>query len=222
MELKGKKIAFLGDSITEGVGASSPEDIYWKVVEKESGAHCYGYGISGTRIAPQRVKSEEASWDLYFGSRVEEMIPDADVVVVFGGTNDFGHGDAAFGHMQDRTQDSFYGACHLLMQQLIDRYPRAQLVVMTPLHRISEDEDDYNEFGLPRQGRLERYVNAICEVAAFYGVPVVDLYRTCSIQPRVPSQMELYMPDGLHPNDLGFYMMYTHVLPVVRQALGLK
>ena len=82
MELKGKKIAFLGDSITEGTGASSLEHVYWKVLERQTGAECHGYGIGGTRIAPQRTKSAEDRWDQYFGSRVDEMIPDADVVVV--------------------------------------------------------------------------------------------------------------------------------------------
>ena len=27
--------------------------------------------------------------------------------------------------------------------------------------------------------------------------------------------------DGCHPNDLGFYLMYQRVLPVLKQALGL-
>ena len=53
------------------------------------------------------------------------MIPDADIVVVFGGTNDFGWGDAPLGTMEDRREDTFYGAYHLLLQKLIDRYPDA-------------------------------------------------------------------------------------------------
>ena len=216
MDLQGKRIAFLGDSITEGAGTSSIEHVYWKVVEKETGAQCFGYGIGGTRIAPQRTKSAEEVWDKYFGSRVDEMIPDADVVVVFGGTNDFGHGDAALGHMEDRTLDTFYGSMHALMVQLIEKYPAAQLVVMTPLHRLSEDEDDYHETGSPRQGKLIRYVDAVCEVAAYYGVPVVDLYRTCSIQPKVPVMMELYMPDGLHPNDAGNVLVAKRLLSVLK------
>ena len=38
MELQGKKILFLGDSITEGHGTSAPEHIYWNVVEQLTGA----------------------------------------------------------------------------------------------------------------------------------------------------------------------------------------
>ena len=51
MELKGKKIYFLGDSITEGVGASDAEHCYVSVFGKLSGAIVKNYGISATRIA---------------------------------------------------------------------------------------------------------------------------------------------------------------------------
>ena len=47
MELKGKKILFLGDSITEGSGVSDINDVYWKQLEKNTGAECVGYGIGG-------------------------------------------------------------------------------------------------------------------------------------------------------------------------------
>ncbi len=38
------------------------------------------------------------------------MDNDADIIIVFGGTNDFGNGDAPFGEMSDRTPYTFYGA----------------------------------------------------------------------------------------------------------------
>jgi len=203
MELKGKKIAFLGDSITKGVGTSSEDHVYWRVLERETGAQCFGYGISGTRYARQRVPSPEPSYDWNFASRVDEMIPDADIVVVFGGVNDFGHGDAPFGCQQDRTEDTFCGAVHQLIEKLIIRYPQSQLVVMTPMHTVSEDEVEWNSFGVRRCTRLECYVDAIREAAAYYGIPVLDMFRTSSIQPRVPVLKDLYMPDGLHPSDAG-------------------
>lgn len=200
MELHNKKIAFLGDSITAGAGTAHP---YWRVLESRTGARCYDYGISGTRIARQQKPSTKPAHDRDFGSRVEEMIPDADVIVVFGGTNDFGHGDAPLGRMEDRTEDTFYGALHCLLYKLIERYPARQVVVMTPLHRLSEAEYAFNELGVRRSTDLEGYVNAIIQVAGFYGIPVLDLFHTSGIQPRHPVLRERYMPDGLHPNDAG-------------------
>ena len=159
MDLAGKKIAFLGDSITEGCGTSSLEHTFWNVLGQKTGAQVFGYGIGGTRIAPQRVPSDPRA-DQDFISRVDGMIPDADVVVVFGGTNDFGHGDAPFGTRGDQTSETFCGALHVLFTKLYERYPAAQLVVMTPTHRLSETDSVMNEFGVRRSGNLRAYVQA--------------------------------------------------------------
>ena len=49
MELKGLKINFLGDSITEAAGVSNFENVYWKRIKNEYGAEVVrGYGIGGT------------------------------------------------------------------------------------------------------------------------------------------------------------------------------
>ena len=98
MELKGLKINFLGDSITEGVGASSKETIFHAVLKKEVQlAEARNYGIGGTRFAVQKG-TEARPKDNYvdinsFCERFDKMDDDADAVVVFGGTNDYGHGD---------------------------------------------------------------------------------------------------------------------------------
>ena len=103
MELRGKKAVFLGDSITEGVGVSDISKGYVNLVKEGLGlAEAYNRGISGTRFAHQSAHSEEASFDKDFISRVEELPTDVDLVVVFGGTNDYGHGDAPFGDFSDR------------------------------------------------------------------------------------------------------------------------
>ena len=201
MKLKGKKIAFLGDSITEEVGVQNLENLYWKRLERNTGAICYGYGISGTAIAAQKIYIEDC--EKYFSTRVDKMIPDADVIVVFGGTNDFGHGDAPLGKVTDRTDYTFCGAFSGLLEKLINRYPDAQIVVLTSLHRDGENFIGPNELNIRREHTLKDYVDSVIEVCGEYSVPVLDLYRTSGIQPAIPVMKERYMPDGLHPNDLG-------------------
>ncbi len=208
MEIKNKKILFLGDSITEGIGPSDINNVYWKLIEKD-GCEVKGFGISGTRIARQQKPADE-SFDKYFRSRIDDMDADADVVVVFGGTNDFGHGDAAMGKPEDRTDDTFYGALHNLYTDLIKKYKRGQIVVMTPLHRL-EEERDYNEIGIRAAGTLKDYVDAIIHVAGYYGIPVLDLYRTGGMNPETDEIREIYMPDGLHPSDEGHKIIYRRL-----------
>lgn len=197
MELKGIKANFLGDSITEGVGVPSQEFTYWSVLKQKFGlAEARCYGISGTRFArQQKPTADRPRFDLDFCSRVDDMDPDADLIVVFGGTNDFGHGDAPLGSFTDRSPETFYGACHYLMLHLLERYPQSVIVFMTPLHRAVETRE-----GVPP---LHIYAEVICEVAAYYGIPVMDLYKTSGIQPQVPVIRQTYAPDGLHPNCAG-------------------
>ena len=199
MNLKNIKVNFLGDSITEGVGVSGTDKCYHSLIAKNCGlAIARIYGISGTRFAKQKSPTTtNPRFDLDFCSRFSEMDDDADLVVVFGGTNDFGHGDAPIGTMNDRTPDTFYGACHYLMSGLINKYPEAKIVFMTPLHR--ESEDNLNVNGV----NLEHYVNIIKKTASYYSIPIIDLWSISGIQPRLPIIKERYCPDGLHPNDKG-------------------
>ena len=201
MDINGKVVAILGDSITEGVGVSSKDKRFADVFARITNSKVYNYGISGTRIARQTNPDPNPSFDLNFLERVDGMVEDADLIVVFGGTNDFGHGDARFGVFEDRDEYSFYGAMHSLLRRLISKYPKGRIVFMTPLHRLSEMLD-INERGLKRH-LLKDYVNAIREVCEYYSVPVLDLYSNSGMQPSVEIIKEMYMPDGLHPSDLG-------------------
>ncbi len=201
MKIKGKKVVFLGDSITEGVGASDVAHRYANVFAKLAKCDIFVDGISGTRIAKQQAKSAIESYDRNFVSRVPALPSDADFVVVFGGTNDFGHGDAPFGEMSDRTQDTFCGAMHVLCKALIEKYPYATIVFLSPMHRLWEDEL-INEYGVPRKPLIE-YVNAIKAICQYYSLPVLDLYSISGMQPAVDVIKETYMPDGLHPSNAG-------------------
>ncbi len=211
MELKGSKINFLGDSITEGHGVSAMEHIYWSVLGKSTGAIVRGYGVGGTRFALRREPSTNPRFDLDFLMRAKEMDKDADAVVVFGGTNDFGHGDAPLGSFDDRTQNTFYGACHVLFDYLINAYPTSTIVIMTPLHRENEDNVHGDINKTENLAPLSAYVKIIKEVAEYYSLPVLDMWAVSGIQPRVPLIKAKYCPDGLHPNDAGHALMAKRV-----------
>jgi lysophospholipase L1-like esterase len=204
MNLQNKIINVLGDSITQGVGVSSPEHIYENVLGRLVGAReVRNYGISATRFARQ-IGGDDcggAFVDRYIG-----MADDADLVLVFGGTNDYGHGNVPFGTWGDRTPYTFIGACHTLFEGLVKKYPASHIVVMTPLQRAGGSNPCANT-GKP----LSDYADAIIRVAALYSIPVLDLYRTAGICPDIPAQRELFMPDGLHPCDAGAERMAERI-----------
>ena len=200
MQLKDKTIVFLGDSITAGIGVSSMEKRYSDVFAAMTGCRSINYGVSGTRYAKKKLPSARREYDRDFISRVPEMTG-ADIVVVFGGSNDFAHGDTPLGQLEDRDPYTFYGACHVLYSSLIEKYPEATIVVLTPLHRLGEDRT-INELGIPCEN-LHEFVRAEKRVAEYYSLPVLDLYAVSGIQPAVPILREKYMRDGLHPTDAG-------------------
>ena len=201
MDLKNRVINVLGDSITEGVGASCTENRFTDVLWREYGLKAVNnYGISGSRIARQRVMTTEPH-ERWFASRIEEMDPSADAVVVFGGTNDYGHGDAPLGSFEDRTVDTFYGACHVLMQGLLEKYIGKPVIILTPLHRDEENNPHDERKNEVHPLHVYRYI--LMEVAQHYALPVLDLYATSGIQPQNAVCRERLCPDGLHPSDAG-------------------
>ena len=220
MQLEGKIVNFLGDSITAGTGTSSRDAIYHALLARNAKLkEARNYGVSGMRIA---VEADEYIDPDFNGIDKKslcvkfEQMDDADAVVVFCGTNDYGHGDIPIGGFTDRTIHSFYGACHYLFRGLIKKYLGKPIAVVTPLHRTYE-------LGSPpgtvhkRGGLLKEYVDAIREVAEFYSLPVLDLYATSGIQPDVPEIMERYIPDGLHPNDEGHVIIAAKLKTFLEQ-----
>ena len=76
MDLTGKKVWFLGDSITEGVGTSCAEARFSEVLKKNANlGEIRNYGISATRIARQQGLGENADFvDLNsFCERFDQM-----------------------------------------------------------------------------------------------------------------------------------------------------
>ena len=206
------KICFLGDSITEGAGASCRENCFVSVFGRKTGAVVKNFGIGGTRIARKETPSNNPKYDQCFLDRVDQLDEDADAVVVFGGTNDFGHGNGKLGTPSDPATEeyTFYGAMRSLCLRLIRRYPTKPIVFLTPLHRKSEDAT-VNEIKIPCRPLCD-YVAVIREVCAEYSIPVLDLFAAAGIQPKIEEQRAAYCPDGLHPNDRGAELLADKII----------
>lgn len=219
MILKDAVVNVLGDSITEGALASSPGQRFTDVMKRMySMKQVNNYGIGGSRIARQVVVTNEP-YDRDFCMRYTEMDEDADAVVVFGGTNDYGHGEAPIGTQMDRTPESFWGACHYLMRGLLERYPGKPILIVTPLRR--ENEDDIGGDGTGRKLNafepLSVYRKIIMDAAFYYSLPVLDLYATSGIRPDIPALRNKLLPDGLHPSDLGHEIIARRIGEALKQ-----
>ena len=209
MNIKGFKVNFLGDSITEGVGVA---DIANCRYDNRLAAMCQlsavnNYGIGGTRLAHQVHASEKPRHDLCFCGRVYNMDTTADMVVVYGGVNDFIHGDAPFGELGDTTPATFCGGVFFLMNFLRENYNQKPVLFMTPARCVYGEVDDLNPSPRPNKRPdakpLLSYVEVIQETAKKFSIPVRALYHKLGLDPHDPQCRETYTVDGLHFNDAG-------------------
>lgn len=207
MILDGKKIAFLGDSITFGGCVSDMNNSYVNRVKRSADwAELHNCSLSGSRIG-NYIGQDPRGIGPSFVERFPGMPDGMDIVVVFGGTNDFGIGNEPIGEITDETADTFNGALNILMKGLKVKYPDAFIVFMTPLHRRTENIP--NEF---TGAVLPEYIAAIRERAAYYGIHIMDLYAAESLKPTEAYYETMIIGDGIHPNEKGHEVIAEEVM----------
>jgi lysophospholipase L1-like esterase len=216
----GKRIAFLGDSITDP-GTLKGCTLYWGFLEEWLGITPLVYGRGGhqwSNIPGQMERLQNDHGD------------NLDAIMVFIGTNDFNAGipigewfteeQAAVnvdGVMVERTRrvtcfdpSTYRGRINIALDGLKKAYPTKQIVLLTPVHRgpasfgddnVQPTEDFQNGCG----EYLDAYIDSIKEASAIWSVPVIDTYSLSGIMPS-KQEHSIYVPgknDFLHPNEEG-------------------
>lgn len=215
-------INILGDSLTEGVGARTPDKAYPVVLSKLTGAKVNNYGLSCSRITD--IVSDVSN-PASFVDRMYSMDKTADLVIVFGGTNDFWYGDCPIGKRTDTKPDTFYGALNTMIPYLKNAYPNADIVFLTP-YQQSKDADETHTYkrsthGNFGTGTLSQYRTAMLDRCEYYNVPVLDLYADFELN-TVDNREALekygnYLCDGCHLNDAGYNLLARKICQFIMQ-----
>ena len=206
------KLAFLGDSITEGYGASSIELRYVEQVKQMLGCEVINYGIGGTRLARQLVRSSSShAHDIDFNMRTILLDKTADKIFVFGGTNDYGHGIAPLGNKGDYDPFTFHGGVNILFSTLIGMYGKENVIILLPLKRFA-----MNDFKNPVNNCvLEDYVKIIKYYVDYYNLKYIDLFNECFPEPDTDAPSEFFT-DGLHPNNHGHKIIAEKICEFIK------
>lgn len=226
------KIVVLGDSITWG--AYTDKNIWWQELGELLGCNpIVGNGVRGSCFSgtsDYKMEREPMS------ERWKSLPTGADLYIIFGGTNDYGHG-SVLGSPDDTTDISFYGAMHLIITGLQKANPNAKIVFMTPLSRYGFGETEFGNQLLydttpNAQGHiLEDYRQAILAKCKMLGVPVIDTYQISEfdfsagqdgVHPfdkNAEGKSPLTV-DGLHPNTEGHLKLAEKILPYVEALLN--
>lgn len=233
---KGKKVIFLGDSITDKSQIAPCNDVYWHMLKKMLGIIPFVYGISGHQMS--HILGQAAVMEKDLGD-------DFDAIVIFAGTNDYNasvpigewytyspqnvndHGtDTILMHREpSKDESTFKGRINIVLDSLKSHYPGKQIILMTPIHRswanfggnnIQPDESFCNRAGL----YIDIYSESIREASSIWSVPVIDLFSESGLNPGIASHSRFFrhpekdnrtgFHDLLHPNTAGHILMaYT-------------
>lgn len=168
----------MGDSITYGYipdSGAQMESPYPSLLMAELGLKSIrNYGISGSTLT-NKVGSQ------YYPmcERVNDMDNAADIVCVFGGTNDYGnYSDIQLGTIDSSDTTTIYGALNSIANTLITKYPGAFLFFITPYHRA--DQTAPKASGLT----LSQVAQAIRDIGEKYSIPVLDFYKNGGFHPE--------------------------------------
>lgn len=205
IDFSGKKIACLGDSITEASNLDAEENFqqysYPAQLKELLGAEeVYNLGIGGSSIGRY--------WADAFVDRYQEIPEDVDIIIVMGGTNDgFCVSEQEFGSLEERNYRTFCGDLDELMRGLKENYPDADIFFATPLPNILQDylmsERDYL---LPQKD----FVDVILRMAQEYDFGLIDLYNSNLLDSHDANIVAEYMPDGVHGNHDGYRILAEH------------
>ncbi|MBC9701409.1 MAG: SGNH/GDSL hydrolase family protein [Leuconostoc sp.] len=201
--LYGLKWAALGDSITVSSGSGTVTATgYVNLIATRNKMTAYNYGYNGSSITRNPAMN-----GYQFTKRYLPMPDDADIVTVFGGTNDFGN-NLPIGIWGDTTDDTLYGAVKILIEGLMVKYPTKRIGFILPLPRVGN---------IGQTGGLKDYVAVIHEVCKRYSMPVLDLYNESGFAPDFTPNKNALMYDGLHPTPAGQLLMSRKIEAFLRR-----
>ncbi|MBQ8658777.1 MAG: SGNH/GDSL hydrolase family protein [Clostridia bacterium] len=199
------KLITIGDSITRGTYRDDNDawavafPNYSERLQKLLGAdELVCLGVNGVSMSStSSVNSENAL------CRLCENAVSGDIIVVAGGTNDFGT-SVEVGRSTDEGDISTCGALHILFTRLKKNNPNSKIYAVLPIPRRNENVK--NEKGYV----LDDYRAAIREAATAFGVAIID-GKKLAIDPENEADRKKYIRDGLHPNDAG-HALYAQFL----------
>lgn len=206
LDFSDKKIACLGDSITQAANLESMEDYQQysyptKLTEILGAEEVVNLGIGGSSIGRY--------WQDAFVDRYMDIPEDTDLILVMGGTNDgFCLHRENVGNFEERSPRTLIGDLDELMRGLKENYPDAEVVFVTPLPNVLHDILRKDRPELMSQRVI---VDSMIALAREYEFDVIDLYDSNLLDSHDAAVISNYMPDGVHCNPDGYQILAEHI-----------
>ena len=147
-------------------------------------------------------------------STSSSMPTDFDFVTIFGSGNDCNIDENYnFGNVTDTTTDTICGCVNVLINNILDKNPKAKILIITPTPWSIYPNSEVNN-------RMELYANKLIEVCRYRGIKCLDLYHCSGLIPTDKRHINLYYENNItknvHPNDVGHRL---YLAPPIREAI---
>lgn len=221
-KLAGKKISFIGDSITSWGESTNNEytpakgyayeDVWTAQLLSLTG------GVKATLDGRAGSKVTGIDGDAFAFSRTKVVAQDSDFIFIFMGANDqralnVPTTGVPLGEIKDKTSlgditnvnnpnlKKFTESYQLALENMLPYYKKSQIILMTPLRSFHEGStDDQNKDS-------DKLAERIIDIAKMYGIKWIDM-REVGI---TKYNHGIYFYDGLHPNKRGHRLIAEYV-----------
>lgn len=205
----GKKITAYGDSITEG-------NKWQPYVANKFGCTMVNCGIGGTTVANngsiRTINGVDIESWMCSDDRINLIPEDSDVILLFGGANDWSQSIISMGVLGDGNliDNTFKSAYSLMIKKLVNKFPNAKLIAMTPINgRTSAADANEDKQHIVRGFALYDFAVAVKEVCMYYGIPCIDIHGESGIN---TFNHTTYIGDIVHPNAEGGKLIANAVI----------
>jgi uncharacterized protein YjdB len=207
----GKKIAFIGDSITQGVGASSNAERYTTVLANLLGMTEVNLGQSGTVLCTGGHRT------CNIGKLSVGNLTGCDVVTIMMGINDWDQAKSDYyklGEFGSTDTTTIYGAVDYWCKKIIEikntsGFENTKFFFITPIitswnNSVGGNNWDQNKTNI-HGFTLRELCQAIINVCDVYEIPVLDMNKYSGIyyNSADDNTVGTYFGDGIHPNSAG-------------------
>ena len=199
------RVAILGDSITD-------KGVYKDIITAHYTDYLYencsfiesvqNVGYAGSCIAG--LPDKEGKMSPSFIERCPQIKSNVNLIIVFGGTNDYGIGSFVLpnplGEYGNESAETFYGGLKTLIDTLEESRHAAKLVFVTPTFRKEQglpELPNKNKYGFS----LDEYAAAIKETCEKRNISCIDVFNELTELNAVTC--DDYEVDGLHLNNEG-------------------
>lgn len=232
----------IGDSLFYGSGKTMDEEVWMNILAGECAWNLTNLGLSGATISHTPNNAAVNKPSMYdrlmndpgycFGSRSDINYytygdpsgdkKDVDVILLQAGSNDYGTTiQAPLGEIGSTDPGTFLGAWHLVVDELLEQYPNATVVMMTAWENIDQTRED-------NANAIEYTSSVLGLYSALYAendrVKLIDSGDpgVSGVDMRDRAFRNLFAYDSFHLNDDGMKIMAENMLPWLWAAVGKK